>query len=118
MDTWTNIRAVLEGALTDLGFSAVNEFGIFVTYARQEDLLKIHVAPDGMFAAFDADDEILGEGIGDEDLRRILVEATFYASQNTPSRRSFSDRRTRTKRSSLRPAREKKLSATAPARLF
>jgi hypothetical protein len=104
MDTWSGTRETLEEALIDFKFSAVNEFGIFVTYQRQGDLVKVHVAPDGMFAAFDADDEILGEGTGAEDLRRVLMEALFTTAQNTPPRRSFPDPRTRTKGSSSRPS--------------
>jgi len=104
MDTWSGTRDNLEAALIDLEFSAVNEFGIFVTYQRQGDLVKVLAAPDGMFATFDADDEVLGEGTGAEDLRRILTEAAFSSARNTPPRRSFLDRRTRSKGSSSRPS--------------
>jgi hypothetical protein len=104
MDIWSGTRENFEEALSDLGFSAVNEFGIFVTYQRQGDWVKIHVAPDGMFAAFDADDEVLGEGAGVDDLRRVLIEAVSTSARNTPPRRSFLDRRTRTKGSSSRPS--------------
>ena len=99
----SSTREPLEELLTDLGFSAVSEFGIFVTYARQRDLVKIHVAPDGMFAAFDGDDEILGEGTGAEDLRSVLMKAALTPERDTGHRRSFLDRRTRTKGSSSRP---------------
>ena len=101
----SSTREPLEELLTDLGFSAVSEFGIFVTYARQRDLVKIHVAPDGMFAAFDGDDEIFGEGTGGEDLRTVLTEAALTTARNTSPRRSFLDRRTRTKGSSSRRTR-------------
>jgi hypothetical protein len=104
MANWTGIRETLEEALIDLGFSAVSEFGVFVTYQRQGDLVKVHVAPDSMFAAFDADDEILGEGAGAEDLRRVVMEAAVTAARITPVRRSFMDRRRRTKGSSSRPS--------------
>jgi len=64
--------------------------------------LKVHVAQDGMFAAFDRDDEILGEGAGAEDLRAVLMEAARAAERNGPRRRSFLDRRTKQKtRSSM-----------------
>jgi len=65
--------------------------------------VKVHVAPDGMFAAFDADDEILGEGTGAEDLCSVLMKAALTATRDTGHRRSFLDRRTRTKGSSSRP---------------
>lgn len=74
-----------------------------MTYHRQGDLAKVHVAPDGMFAAFDADDEILGEGAGAEDLKCVLREAAFTTVRMTPLRRSFQNRRRRTKGSSSRP---------------
>jgi hypothetical protein len=102
MADWSGTRETLGELLTDLGFSAVSEFGIFLTYARQSDLVKIHVAPDGMFAAFDVDDEIFGEGIGAEDLTTVLTEAALTIARNTSPRRSFLDRRTRTKGSSSR----------------
>ena len=100
MANWSSTREVLEEALIDLGFTAAREFGVFVTYGRQRDLVKVHVAPDGMFAAFDGDDEILGEGTGTGDLHSVLTKAAL-----TPAhRRSFLDRRTRTKGSSSRPS--------------
>jgi hypothetical protein len=90
-------REALEEALIELGFSADREFGIFVTYGRQRYLVKVHVAPDGMFAAFGGDDEILGEGTGAEDLRCVLMEAALTSARDTPHRRSFLDRRTKQK---------------------
>jgi hypothetical protein len=103
MATLSSTREDLEEALVDLGFSAPREFGVFVTFERQRDSVKIHASPDGMFAAFDGDDEVLGEGTGAEDLRRVLMKAAFTSARNTPPRRSFLDRRTRTKGSSSRP---------------
>jgi len=97
MAIWTSTRQALEEALIDFGFMAAHEFGIFVTYERQRDSVKVHAAPDGMFAAFGEDDEILGEGTGAEDLRSVLVEAALTAARDTPHRRSFLDRRTKTK---------------------
>ena len=102
MAIWSNSREVLEEALNELGFLAAHQFGVFVTYERQRDSVKVHVAPDGMFAAFDGDDEILGEGAGVEDLRSVLRNAAPTAARNTDRRRSFLDRRTRTKGSSSR----------------
>jgi hypothetical protein len=104
MAIWSNSREALEEALIDLGFSSAREFSVFVTYERQQDSVKVHVAPDGMFAAFDGDDEILGEGAGAEDLRSVLMEAAFTAARDTPPRQSFLNRRIRAKGSSSRPA--------------
>jgi hypothetical protein len=101
MAIWSSSREAFEEALIDLGFSVVRQFGVFMTYERERDAVKVHVAPDGMFAAFDADDEILGEGTGAEDLRSVLMKAALTAARG--HRRSFLDRRTRTKGSSSRP---------------
>ena len=65
--------SALSQALTDQGFRAVDEFDVFVTFARDGDPLKIHVGPDGSFAAFTSDDELITEGEGPEDLYRMLV---------------------------------------------
>jgi hypothetical protein len=100
MAIWSSQRETLEEALNHLGFSAVGQFGVFVTYERERDSVKAHVAPDGMFAAFDGGDEILGEGTGAEDLRSVLMKTVLTAAH----RRSFLDRRTRTKGSSSRPS--------------
>jgi hypothetical protein len=103
MAIWSSNREALEETLIDLGFSAAREFGIFVTYERQRDSVKVQVAPDAMFAAFDGDDEILGEGEGAEELRSVLREASSTAASDTPHRLSFLRRRRRTKGSSSRP---------------
>lgn len=103
MAIWGSSREALEEALIELGFSAAHQFGVFVTYGRERDSVKVHVAPDGMFAAFDGDDEILGEGTGAEDLRSVLMKAALTPERDTGHRRSFLDRRTRTKGSSSRP---------------
>jgi hypothetical protein len=97
MANWSSSREALEEELIDLGFSSTDEFGVFVTYQRPRNSLKVHVAPDGMFAASDRDDEILGEGAGAEDLRAVLMEAVLTAERDRPRRRSFLDRRTRQK---------------------
>jgi hypothetical protein len=101
MAIWSSSRTALEEALIELGFSAANQLGVFVTYERERDLMKVHVAPDGLFAAFGMDDEILGEGTGAEDLRSVLMKAALTATRD--HRRSFLGRRTRTKGSSSRP---------------
>jgi hypothetical protein len=75
----------LSQALLEQGFRAVDEFDLFVTFAREDDPLKIHVGPDGSFAAFDSDDELVTEGEGAEDLYRALMAKT--ASQPRRSRR-------------------------------
>jgi hypothetical protein len=97
MAVWSSRREALEEALIDFGFCAAQEFGIFVTYERRRDSLKVHVAPDGMFAAFDSGDEILGEGEGAEDLRSVLMQAVSVDVGPTSRRRSFLERRTRRK---------------------
>jgi hypothetical protein len=97
MANWSGSREALEEALIELGFSAACEFGIFVTYERQQDSVKVHAAPDGMFAAFGGDDEILGEGTGAEDLRAVLMEAALTSGQDPRRRRSFLDRHTKAK---------------------
>ncbi len=120
MAIWSSGREALEEALIDLGFAPIDEFGVFVTYERPRDSLKVHVAHDGMFAAFDGDDEILGEGAGVEDLQAVLMEAVLAAERDRPRRRSLLDRRTKTKaclrvgvRAGSRPDREER-AAQAP----
>jgi hypothetical protein len=63
-------------ALVEQGFSRTDEFGLFVTYERANDSLKIHIGPDGSFAAFDGNDEVVTEGTGAHDLYSILVDKT------------------------------------------
>lgn len=65
--------SALSQALLEEGFRAVDGFDLFVTFARDNDPLKIHVGPDGSFAAFDITDELITEGEGAEDLYRLLV---------------------------------------------
>src|SRR5580704_17516194 len=57
-------NSLLVEALLDQKFCAVDEFGRFATYERENDPLKVHVGPDGSFAAFDGNDEIIAEGKG------------------------------------------------------
>jgi hypothetical protein len=72
-------------------FSPADEFGLFVTYQRANDPLKLHIGPDGSFAAFDGDDEVVAEGKGAHDLYAILVDKTAPArrqvSPHRPARR-------------------------------
>jgi hypothetical protein len=60
-------------ALSEQAFRVVDEFEVFMTFARDNDLLKIHVGPDGSFAAFDSDDRLIAEGEGPKHLHRALA---------------------------------------------
>jgi hypothetical protein len=81
----------LAEALLEQGFSPTDEFGLFVTYERADDPLKLHIGPDGSFAAFDSDDEVVAEGKGAHDLYAILVDkplpARRHSSPHRPTRR-------------------------------
>jgi hypothetical protein len=74
----------LAQALLDQEFTAVDEFDSFVTFERTDDPLKIHVAPDGSFAAFNCDDELIAEDEGREDLYRLLVAKTVVGPTRSP----------------------------------
>jgi len=100
MGIWSSSREALEKALTELGFSAIRQFGVFTTYERQRDSLKVHAAPDSMFAVFGEADDFLGEGAGAEDLRSLLVKAAHNPPQAAAQRSSFEERRTKKSRSS------------------
>jgi len=76
----------LAEALLEQGFSATDEFGLFVTYERANDPLKLHVGPDGSFAAFNSDDELIAEGEGAHDLFAILVAKTVPAPRSVSPR--------------------------------
>jgi hypothetical protein len=82
-------REALSDALWENEFRAIDEFDAFVTYARAGDPLKIHVGPDGSFAAFDGDNQLLTEGEGPGDLYRLLVTKPPQANQR---RRQYSHR--------------------------
>ena len=81
----------LAEALLEQGFRPTDEFGLFVTYERANDPLKLHIGPDGSFAAFDGADEVVAEGKGAHDLYTILVDKTAparrHASPYRPARR-------------------------------
>jgi hypothetical protein len=85
MDVLDKGLSALSQALLDQGFRAVDEFDLFVTFVRDDDPLKIHVAPDGSFAVFNSDDELITEGDGSEDLYRTLV-ARAYTEPRRPRR--------------------------------
>jgi hypothetical protein len=75
---------VLSQALLDQEFRAVDEFDSFVTFERTGDPLKIHVGPDGSFAAFNGDDELVAEGENPDDLYRVLVSKTVISRPRPP----------------------------------
>jgi hypothetical protein len=84
----------LAEALSGLGFKETDEFGLFVTFQRENDPLKLHVGPDGSFAAFDGDDEVVAEGKGAQDLYALLVAKTGFANRsNAPARGTAALRR-------------------------
>ena len=80
--------SALSQALLDQGFRAVDEFDLFVTFARDDDPLKIHVSPKGSFAVFDSADELITEGDGAEDLYRVLTTRTEPYNQHRRSHQS------------------------------
>jgi len=63
----------LTEALYQQGFSKVDEFGLYVTYAREDDAIRVHVSSDGSFAVFDSFDELITEGAGMKDFFAMLV---------------------------------------------
>ena len=77
----------LAQALRGQEFRAVDEFDAFVTFEREGDPLKIQVGPDGSFAAFNGDDELVAEGEGAADLYRILVAKAVINRSRSPRRR-------------------------------
>jgi hypothetical protein len=84
------IEALTE-ALFEQGFREVDKFDSCVTLERADDSLKIHLSPDGSFAAFNEADELIAEGEGQEDLYRILTTKALIA----PPRSHWRDRRHR-----------------------
>jgi hypothetical protein len=82
----TGIEALAQ-TLRSKEFRAVDEFDSFVTFEREGDSLKIQVGPDGSFAAFNGDDELVAEGEGAEDLYRILIAKTVINRSRSPRRR-------------------------------
>ena len=77
----------LAEALRDQGFCPTEEFGLFITYERANDSLKIHVGPDGSFAAFDSYDELVAEGRGMQDLFAIIVSKSATGGAAVSTRR-------------------------------
>jgi hypothetical protein len=84
------VALALAEALTEQGFGAAVRFGVFVTYERINDSIKVHVGPDGSFAAFDNDDQIIAEGKGVQDLFTLLVGKTIAPRLRVPAQRSAS----------------------------
>jgi len=76
----------LTQALLEKGFHPVEEFDMFVTFSRDDTELKIHAGPDGAFAAFDANDNLLTQGEGPEDLRRALLIGSAATGQRRRTR--------------------------------
>jgi hypothetical protein len=74
----------LAEALLQQGFSKTDEFGLFMTYERANDCLKIHVGFDGSFAAFDSYDELVAEGKRMQDLYAILASKTVITAPRRP----------------------------------
>jgi hypothetical protein len=71
----------LAEALLHQGFSAVDEFGLTMTYQRADDSLKVHLGSDGTFTAFDGNDEVIAEGRGTKDLYAVLVTKTVISGR-------------------------------------
>ena len=89
----------LAEALLQQGFSAVDEFGLSVTYQRADESLKIHLGPDGSFTAFDGNDEVIAEGNSAHALYEILVVKSVIAGRLNPPTRGPVWSRHRAKRS-------------------
>jgi hypothetical protein len=70
--TIADIETLTE-ALFQQGFSKTDEFGLYMTYERDDDAMKVHVGFDGSFAAFDSFDELITEGVGMQDFYAMLV---------------------------------------------
>jgi hypothetical protein len=73
METLDKGFGVLSRLLRRNGFYKADDFGTFVTFVRDGDLLKIHIGSDGSFSAFNFADECITEGKRFEDLYRVLV---------------------------------------------
>lgn len=87
MATHDNGLGTLAVALLEQGFSAVDEFGLSVTYQRADEPLKIHLDPDGSFTALDGNDEVIAEGNSVQALYEILVAKSVIAGRlNGPTR--------------------------------
>jgi hypothetical protein len=81
---WTTHRELIEEALADAGFATTTlEFHGHLTYERQIDRVKVHVDPSGAFAAFDAGDDIVGEGQNVDDLYLIFTELSRQAPRRS-----------------------------------
>lgn len=72
---------VLLRALAEQGFCPTSKFDTFVTYERAYDPVKIQVAPDGSFSAFNGDDELILEGKGPQALYSLLVAKTVQLAR-------------------------------------
>jgi hypothetical protein len=81
-----NVARALADALTAQGYGVADEFGLCMTYERDNDPLKVHVDADGSFAAFNGDDELISEGNSLQDLYAILISKTVIAPRTSSSR--------------------------------
>ena len=72
--SFANESCGLAQILSEQGFRAIDEFDLFVTFARDGDPVKIHVAPNESFAAFNDKDELITEGLGVEDFYRAFID--------------------------------------------
>jgi hypothetical protein len=81
--------SALSQALLEQGFHAVDEFDVFVTFARDNDPLRIHAGPDGAFAVFDSDDELITDGEGG---RRSIPDLGHENGADQPTEATASTR--------------------------
>ena len=85
-----NAVDTLVEALLAQEFRPTDKFDTCITYAREDDPLKIHVGPDATFAVFNTDDELVTEGQGAEDLYAVLVERTPMSLRRRSQKARFS----------------------------
>ena len=84
------VALALAEALIEQGFCASERFGVFVTYERVNDSIKVHIGPNGSFAAFDNADQIIAEGKGVQDLFSLLVGKTIASRLRVSTQSSTS----------------------------
>ena len=80
-------------ALIEQGYRQVDHFDLFITFARDDEPMKIQVGPDGAFAVFDGSDELITEGEGQEDLYGMLVERSVPKSASRARQPAWSRKR-------------------------
>lgn len=72
----------LAEALLAQGFSKIDEFGLFITYERPDEPLKIYIGLDGTFAGFNHCDQLVAEGEGLQGLYAVLVARAKIAPRS------------------------------------